>query len=420
MAIKTGIGVGSAQVFDTSGIVNNLYKSLEKKQKERDLFAAEIADSLSRFDPSGLYGEDLKEVNDLYSAIKTKNYSANSLKPMDKALAKTSVAKDIQNLNERVAYIKKYNTDKQKLLLDMVEDGSKYTDQAREIAKAIKDLPYSRAGEYGDLSKVMLMRRPDTAAIEKGLSYMDKVVEDVAKSSAGKSRTAVSGDTIFRYFSADPNVIKPQAKALILSNDDIEFSLKESFKADNPNIQNPNVDQLTDYFLKIREGRLGKSAYEVQGGQKEVDKPSKEKESVQEQWSAAINGLFTPGMDRERLLNMFKAQGKGRIADIIVSGSGYEIIPAIPVKLGKGGATKLKPGKPVFVGDPYEFARVLGENKVGSAGFGAVTRLASPPSDGKKSSTPTEAVYIVDGVEYKIPSNKVSAFLKDYPKAKRK
>lgn len=418
MAIKTGIGVGEAQVYDISGVVNNLYKTLEKKQKEREQFALEIADSLSKFDPSGLYGEDLKEVNELYSAIKAKNYETSSLKPMDKALAKTSVAKDIQNLNERVALIKKYNTDKQKLLLDMVEDGAKYTDQAREIAKVIKDLPYSKAGEYTDLSKVMLMRKPDTAAIEKGLSYMDKVVEDVAKSSAGKTRTAVSGDTIFRYFSADPNVIKPQAKALILSNDDIEYSLKESFKADNPTIQNPNIDQLTDYFLKIREGRLGKSAYEVQGGQKEVDKPSKEKESVQQLWSDSINALFTPGMDHQRLINMFKAQGKGRIVDIKVSGTGYEIIPGVPVKSGRG--IVLKPGKPIFVGEPYEFARVLGENKVGSAGFGAIARLASPPSDDKKPSNPTSVTYIVNGVEYNIPSNKVAAFLKDYPKAKRK
>ena len=423
MAIKTGIGVGAAQVYDFSPVINNLYKMYERKQKERDEFAAGIADSLSKFDSSGLYGEDLKEINDLYSTIKAKNYAVENMTDLDKALAKTSVSKDIQALNERVANIKKWNLDKQKLLLDIAEDGSKYTDEARNIATKIKDLPFSKAGDYADLTKVMLMRKPDTSAIEKGLSYFNNIAEEVAKSNAGKQMDTTSNGIITSYRTVDPGILKPQAKALILSNDDIEFSLKEAYKNDFPDQPTPNADQLTDYFMKIREGRLGPTAYQVTVGQRQVQKPRAEKTSTSDDFASAINGMFSDNeAERIKFANMIKAQGKGKVWDIQPNGTGWNVTPAITTKIGD----KIMPpraGKTIFVQDANKMYEYLGSIGVGSAGFKTAAQLRNSkqtPSQTPRSNQEATITFEVNGRLFNIPQSKVSAFLKANPKAKRK
>ena len=54
MAIKTGIGVGEAQVYDTSGLVGNFAKMLQKQAQDTAKFQEEMADLISKVKTDGV------------------------------------------------------------------------------------------------------------------------------------------------------------------------------------------------------------------------------------------------------------------------------------------------------------------------------------------------------------------------------
>ena len=110
MAIKTGIGVGAAQIFDTSGIMNAYGRQIAQQQKiqaaqaQREFLSAEkekeraeraaakfdedIADIMASAKLGGIRDRDVEEITKAYNEVKDFYSKSGSLKDSEKPLFK--------------------------------------------------------------------------------------------------------------------------------------------------------------------------------------------------------------------------------------------------------------------------------------------------------------------------------------------
>lgn len=104
MAIKTGIGVGEAQVYDTSGLVGNFAKMLQKQAQDTAKFQEEMADLISKVKTDGVRDIDKALISKGYDELKELYRGASSVRnTAERNLIRSKLASGIQSLNEAAA-----------------------------------------------------------------------------------------------------------------------------------------------------------------------------------------------------------------------------------------------------------------------------------------------------------------------------
>jgi hypothetical protein len=101
MGIKTGIGVGDAQIYDTSNLENNYFKIVQRQAQEQARFQGELADLISKVKTEGardidkpLIAKGYEELRNIYNKVD----SARSSK--DRNLLRAQITSGVQSLNE--------------------------------------------------------------------------------------------------------------------------------------------------------------------------------------------------------------------------------------------------------------------------------------------------------------------------------
>lgn len=383
MAIRTGIGVGEAQVYDTSGIVNTYFKLMQKQQQDQAKYESQLADIITKADTSGLDPRDSKYVLEKYNGVKDAyNKLASIRNPTEQRLAMSELKKSVSSINEYANNAKLWR----KNILDLANNVDKnrddYEDGVLDELKKLVDGSYNDAIVAGRavISPFDFKRAVDYSLVPKSLDGIRKDIEGAAKDSrsyvVGASR--VPGYRSVTY-KATPESFDNSFKLNVLTDKNQRYQYKQLYKNANPEATEPTVDDLTKFARSLYEEKYGPAAYSFAGEDKKMDSPKSDKQSVSELWGTALNGLFDQNMDTQKIISMLKAQGKGKIYDIVPNGTGYDVIPMM-TKVGSQKLLTPKPGKPIFVQDSYTLAQTLGSLGVGSAGFGSVTKLSAPPS----------------------------------------
>ena len=182
MGIKTGIGVGAAQVFDTSGLVNNFAKMLQKKQQDEAKFQSEIADLISKVDTKGVRDQDKAEIAKMYSATKDLYAQAAATKNFqDKALLKAKISKAVGDINEYAArsadFSKKFVDLNNRIAQDYYDYDVKVLDKLREVgSKSLIDM-----GADSELNPMNYLKTPNLKSRESVFGSIFKKGENFAK-----------------------------------------------------------------------------------------------------------------------------------------------------------------------------------------------------------------------------------------------
>lgn len=104
MGIKTGIGVGEAQVYDTSNLENNYFKILQRQAQEQTKFQNELADLIGKVKTDGARDIDKPLIAKGYGEIKGLYARATSIRnPTERNLVRAQITSGIQSLNEAAA-----------------------------------------------------------------------------------------------------------------------------------------------------------------------------------------------------------------------------------------------------------------------------------------------------------------------------
>ena len=183
MAIKTGIGIGEAQVYDTSGLVNNFAKLLQKQQQEEAKFQTEIANLISKVDTKGVRDADKSEIAKMYEATKDLYRQAAATKNFqDKALLKARISKAVGDINEysarSVEFSKRFNDLNNRVAQDSWAYDPKVIDKLRDISgKSLLSM-----GADAQLDPFQYQKMPNDKSRDAVFSAIKRQGEDFAKS----------------------------------------------------------------------------------------------------------------------------------------------------------------------------------------------------------------------------------------------
>jgi hypothetical protein len=423
--IKTGIGVGEAQVFDTSNIVNTFIKTYQLKQKEDQLFAEKIADQLSKFDTTGLTGKDLERANKMYEDLKGSYGSLYNLSGSKKALLDAEIRRRMNDIKTFSSNAKQFYKDKQDFAVEYNKDAYSFLPEVKPYVDKVTPLSYGEALDQnlGDINSMRMKRTPDMRLIDDSLNDFGKIVKSLSDDS--KPTTFTQEGIVSEYRTANPKAVDASALA-ILTDDAKKFAWVDQFKRANPNVPPPTDEDLVAFIKKAYENKNGGTvnAYRFLTGSRQAQKPSEGKQPTeQEQYSGTLNNAFgTNPNTRAQAIDMIKSHSKGRLVDLIDNGDGT--LTLIPYKT-KSGVTFKGPAIPIT--SAGELNSQLGAIGVTQSGFGVIPKLnqgtTSTPFGGSQTPKPSSKTVVVimpNGTEGEIPASQLGAFLKKYPGAKRK
>ena len=104
MPIKTGIGVGEAQVYDTSNLENNYFKLLQREAQETAKFQEELVDLISKVKTDGARDIDKPLIAKGYDEVRELYRQASSIRnKTERNLVRAQITSGIQSLNEAAA-----------------------------------------------------------------------------------------------------------------------------------------------------------------------------------------------------------------------------------------------------------------------------------------------------------------------------
>ena len=225
MAIKTGIGVGSAQVFDTSGVVGNFAKMLQKQQQDEAKFQTEIADLIAKVDTKGVRDADKMEIANMYDATKELYRQAAQAKSFqEKALLRSKISKAVNDINEyaqnSAGWVKKYDS----LARDVASNPWAYEPTVVERLRGLKDKPLSQMGADIALDPFEFQKAPSDKSRDNVFSSIRRQAETFAKlktvsAGAGRERDVkVTPDEKIQEFILTNLSVDPEYKATALLN----------------------------------------------------------------------------------------------------------------------------------------------------------------------------------------------------------
>ena len=274
MAINTGIGVGEAQIFDTRGIMNNLYRQYEIKQKEDQAFANRLAEDLAKFDPSNLTGKDLQKVNDMYTQLKNFNHNIPKMKKMERALLEAKISQGMNDIKSFSTNAKQFYKDRLDFGIELGKEQYAYTPDVKETMDKIKTFSYTDAldNNIPDINVLRTKRNPDNKLVDVSLKEMNKLMNDAAVNNYPpiKVITNVNGTDIETVYHDSKPVDAEKAAYAIMHDDAKKYNWVDKFKRENPNAGTPADADLNQFIVKTYEQVYGPNAYRVKTAEGDV------------------------------------------------------------------------------------------------------------------------------------------------------
>lgn len=190
---STGIGQGSAQIFDTTGVTNLYGQILQRRQLQDERDSQVTAELMRQYDPNkqGLRKDDLAEYNDLYT--KYKNVYLQNKDLYRNPLKNQKAYNEANELASKMAALKTESVELSKVFGEtggiMAKNSSKFSETTKESFKTMTNLPVSKIKSmYGG-------RLPTSVDFEEyrpAVPY-DKVFDGMVKDLDGASRFEEQG-----------------------------------------------------------------------------------------------------------------------------------------------------------------------------------------------------------------------------------
>jgi hypothetical protein len=241
MAIKTGIGVGAAQVFDTSGIMNaygrqiaqqqraeavqaqreylSAEKEKERAEREAARFDENIADIMASAKTSGARDVDVPDITKSYNDIKDFYSKSGSLKDSDKPLFRAELRNKINSLNEYAQRSEKLSKDALAISSEIARNEWDYNPESVADINDILKTPLSKLGARANLDPQRYKRLPNFGLIdtiidstyEKGnenAKFAGEVFDKGKRFNVKRIEPAFIQNNLVQRFTSSPEALK--------------------------------------------------------------------------------------------------------------------------------------------------------------------------------------------------------------------
>lgn len=205
MAIRTGIGIGAAQIADTSNIMNAYGRQIAQQQKEqaaqaqRDFIKAEkeaervakeqakfdenLADIMASVKTEGARDVDVPDITKAYSAIKDMYAKSGSLKDSEKPLFRAELRNKINSLNEFAQRSNKLSKDVLSISEEIAKNEWDYDPKSVLDIKEISRTPLAQLGPRANIDRLNYKRQANPDLIIKAIDNVYKRGEENAEPS---------------------------------------------------------------------------------------------------------------------------------------------------------------------------------------------------------------------------------------------
>ena len=406
MAIKTGIGVGAAQIADTSNIMNAYARRIaqqqradailaerqakeatalaERREKEDARYNEELADLIAGVKTEGARDEDLPDITNSYNEIKELYRNGTSIKdPAQKAMFRAELGKNIKSLNEYAQRSNKFSKDLYAIGSDIAKNEWDYDPASVSYLNKIKRLSLKDLGQESILDPDKFKRVPNVKLLDDIFSNVNKLGEKNAQYS---SEEKIGADKYRDVSVADKVYIQKNLIQGVMNSPEAYSSAKRIFVNENPG-QQPTDQALTEFLTKKYEEKypyIYKSDVKKQ--------PKAEKQDNEDVYAGWITGAFSKN-NAESIKNLKSVAGQK--VDIIDNKDGtFEIKYKPMIDVGKGGV-------PVYIESPIpktdkatnpgELAGILRDAGVTGAGSKLISKVGGsyrPTTQPQKTTQP--------------------------------
>lgn len=417
MPIRSGIGIGEAQVYDTSGIANQyakqvynnnlqLQKQALENQKKNERWLDEISTTVAGAKSlgNGLHPNDAKAIIGYNDKIRSLyNQAATAKTPTEQATIRADINQAFQEANTYANDAKIFRKSVDDLGKNMVElHPEDYTDEDKTKLQLLTSGSYNDAVQLGykTVDPFTFKRKPNDAPLLKAYDDLDKFI----KNNAGKDLKDITTETVkdsktgLQLYRSVKKVKPEEVYGYLLTNikanDGLKYNLKTKFQELNPGVV-PTDDDLTKYFINEKNKVSGTDWNTVKEDLKNVPKEPKEpKDSESEKetklWESYTQGAFNPNTRNQYIKNLQILAGDK--AKLSITKEGYvKVVGSPEQKLNIGnGLSVLTPApspKDYIAKDPSELIGHLKTVGVNPKGISSIERLNKSNNTSRPSSS---------------------------------
>ena len=301
MSIRSGIGIGEAQIYDISGIEKGYYNLLKQKELRDAKFVDDMATTLAKYSSKGLNPKDIELQNKAYEDLRKLATSASTGSRAQQNEAKIAVLagmNQIAEYNQRAIEAKK-NLDA--VVASAQEKPWMYKDDIVGISNKLYQTPYSEWGNYSTIDNSTFERALDMSSLDKVFDGVNKALAETAKKTG---KPIYNGDRII--YQVPKESANGLLSAEILLSPEANYTLRKSYSVLNPGKQATDAD-LINFANEMYQKKQGENAFSFYGGARNksgglTESEKKQQISVSDRTKILdnlMNGV--PGSDKEFL-----------------------------------------------------------------------------------------------------------------------
>lgn len=203
MAIRTGIGVGAAQIADTSGIMNAYARQIAQQQRaqaaqaQREFLSAEkekerseraaakfdedLADIMASAKLGGIRNIDVEEITKAYNEVKDFYSKSGSLKDSEKPLFRAELRNRMNTINDAAINSKEVEKRRYDIASKVAQNPWDYDPKVIQDLDYINKTPLSKLGSFANVDIMNYQRLPNFGLIDTIIDDTYKIGKENAK-----------------------------------------------------------------------------------------------------------------------------------------------------------------------------------------------------------------------------------------------
>lgn len=230
MAIRSGIGIGAAQIADTSNIMNAYGRQIAQQQKaqalqaEREAKSAEkyneeLADLMASVKTEGARDIDVPDITNAYNQIKEYYSQSSKLKDSDKPLFRAELKNKINGLNEFAQRSNKFSKDLFAMSSEIAKNEWDYEPASVAELNKMSQTTLKQLGANAVIDPMRFKRLPNFGLIdtiidktyklgEENAKFVGEVREKDKRRNLSRVDPAVIQNNLIQQFTSSPEAIK--------------------------------------------------------------------------------------------------------------------------------------------------------------------------------------------------------------------
>jgi hypothetical protein len=241
MAIRTGIGVGAAQIADTSGIMNAYARQIAQQQRaqaaqaQREFLSAEkekeraeraaakfdedLADIMASAKLGGIRDVDVPEITKAYNEVKDFYSKSGSLKDSQKPLFRAELRNRMNTINDAAINSKEVEKKRYATAVKVSENPWDYDPKVIQDLDYVNKTPLSKLGGMANMDPLNYQKLPNFGLIDNIINktydlgkinakFAGEVFDKGKRFNVKRTTPEFIQDNLVQQFTSSPEAIK--------------------------------------------------------------------------------------------------------------------------------------------------------------------------------------------------------------------